>query len=145
MRRLMLVAACLLLAAGCGGHSHPKAAPAPHPTANGGGGDQSSGGICGSPNARSRCVELTFDDIPDGFGGWPELKRAYRNGRRYDLYTSLSVSAERQAANLCDSVYSDLVGKGQENPEIVTWSRGNPPTIVATGASPGVGCTPMHG
>lgn len=90
-------------------------------------------------------MQLTFDDIPDGFGGWPELKRAYRLGGRYDLYTSLSVSAERQAANLCDSVYSDLVGQGKQEPEIVTWSRGNPPTILATGATPGAGCTPIHG
>jgi hypothetical protein len=144
MRHLFTAVACSLLVAGCGGGSHPKAAPATtHQSASGS--DQSSRGICGSPTAPSSCVELTFDDIPDGFGGWPELKRAFRDGRRYDLYTSLAVTAEQQAANLCDSVYSDLLGQGQQTPEIVTWSRGNPPTILAIGASPGVGCTPIHG
>lgn len=137
MKHCLFPLVLMLVAAGCGGskrHDTPGNA-----TGSGGAGRTNIPSICRSPS--SNCVALSSDDLPDAFYGWPELQRAYRNGRRFDVYTSLGDGQTNLAVRLCDSVFGDLIGNGPGNPLILVYSGDLTP--VATGAAVGAGCTPF--
>lgn len=140
-RWLVILCGIGLTVTACGGTKSTASTRATTSIEDGG----SATGICGAPTASAKCEELTFDDLPDAFGGWPEIKTAYRLGKRYDVYTSLGTTAYAEAVNLCGSVYSDLIAT-QPRPVIVVWSAGDSATkhALATGAEPGVGCTELH-
>jgi hypothetical protein len=109
-------------------------------------------GVCGSPIASPDCIALSFDDLPAAFGAWPQVKSVYRLADRYDVYTTLPATAGDQAANICVSVFEDVLGgrpprvPANREPLIIVWSGGGPATTepLATGASVGVGCTSIE-
>jgi hypothetical protein len=131
----ILVLACAFSA--CGGSNHGT------PTSGGLGGSPKG---CGQPTSPSSCILLTQDDLGQTYftyGG--RIERAFRNGRRIDVFTDLSDSQKGLAKNICDQVFIDSVPDGVgidiKGPEIVLWSSDD--TILATGATAGTGCTPI--
>jgi hypothetical protein len=131
----LLLAGAMLALAACGGSKQQTAAR--------GGGGRGEARACGSPYSPSppTCVELTSDDLAQTFFTWPgHIERAYRNGYRFDVYTDLDGGDSETAANICLQVFIDATSERIRNPLIVVWSAGAD-TILATGATEGVGCT----
>jgi hypothetical protein len=129
---LVALGAGVALVAGCGGNE--KGASRPDATSPSGG---AASGPCGTPASPASCLARTASDLPDAFYAWPQMKRIFRNGRRFDVYTTLRDSQEATAVKICDTVFEDVAGQ-QHRPMIVTWSMDG--TILATGAVAGTGC-----
>src|SRR3954447_14187195 len=139
MRGTTAIVTMILLAAvtACGGSNHGNQ------TRGAGLGGSPKG--CGTPaSSPPSCVRLTQDDLGQTYftyGG--RIERAFRNGRRIDVFTDLSDSRKSLAKNICDQVFIDSVPDGVgidiSHPEIVLWSSNG--TILATGATVGTGCT----
>jgi hypothetical protein len=123
-----LVLALVLLAPACGDSND-------HASADSTGTSRTSEipSLCRSPSPS--CKELTENDLPDPVIGFPELKRAYQNQRRFDVYTSLSTGNTELAFRLCASVLGDLLGDGPPNPLIIVYSADGIP--LANGGSEG--------
>src|SRR5581483_823071 len=128
--RFVVIATLMAIAAGCGASKH-------HTATRRSSGDSGSSGICGSSSAPASCIELTQDDLGQTYLAYPNLvEAAYRNGRRVDVYTTLSDTQTATAVNVCDQAFIDSVPDGVgidiSDPLIVVWSADD--TILATGA-----------
>jgi hypothetical protein len=119
------------LIAGCGANGKKASRLV---TTSPSGGDRP--GLCGTPASRASCLNGTGSGLHDAFYAWPQMKRIFRNGRRFDVYTTLRDSQGATAVEICDTVFEDIAGQ-QDHPMIVTWSMDG--RILATEAA-GSGC-----
>ncbi len=123
-----LVLALVLLAPSCGDSNN-------HASADSTGTSSTSEipSLCRAPSPS--CKELTENDLPDAFIGFPELKHAYQNQRRFDIYSSLGAGNTEVASRLCGIVLADLLGGDPPNPLIIVYSADGIP--LANGGSGG--------
>ncbi len=143
--RLLLLAALALLTvllavlAGCGSGSSGDQQAARTGDVSG---SEPKGCRLDSPH--SGCVALGENDLFQTSFTYPRrIVKAYRDGRRVDVYTNLSDGQYATGYEICGQVFidsvPDQVGIDIAHPLIVVWSRGG--VVLATGAEPGVGCT----
>jgi hypothetical protein len=128
----------VLLASGCGGSNDSASADGTTTDSTETSSMLQVPDICRA--ASSSCKELTQNDLPDPFGGFPEIQHVYQNERRFDVYTSLSTAKSELASHICSSVLADLLGNPSD-PLIVVYTADGIP--LANGGSDG--CSPIGG